>query len=433
MRYLLLAAAATALFFAAYWVLMRHEKRHQMVRWYLMGTLVLSLLLPAIHLRLAVPQQHIAGNLPGIFSQASLPGMASTDSTASTAATADAGSVSFAQVFLWVWLTGFAVAATLLAVRVLHLRRRMRALPCREEDGISLTLLDDDTPAFSFGKHIVVGTKSFSEAEVQQLVGHERVHVRQRHTADIMLCELAKVVLWFDPFIYLYARELKRVHEYIADSAMMSADYAKLFYHQVSGHRYSPLAHCFDYRMVHQRIAMMAQQRRHGGWLKPLAALPIVAMVLLVACSPKSNSPLVGQWEYVGITREFIYDDGKTDFQIMEEEPDNTYPRISDLNFRADGTATVIAWDVSNWVTDEENDDTKTLVPGDTFDYTPYAVEWQVVADTLLMCNDKGGREAFHIVSLDDDTLVFVSSSIFHLQNRGEGHTRETYTYRRKK
>ena len=343
MRYLLLAAAATALFFAAYWVLMRHEKRHQMVRWYLMGTLVLSLLLPAIHLRLAVPQQHIAGNLPG---------MASTDSTASTAATADAGSVSFAQVFLWVWLTGFAVAATLLAVRVLHLRRRMRALPCREEDGISLTLLDDDTPAFSFGKHIVVGTKSFSEAEVQQLVGHERVHVRQRHTADIMLCELAKVVLWFDPFIYLYARELKRVHEYIADSAMMSADYAKLFYHQVSGHRYRPLAHCFDYRMVHQRIAMMAQQRRHGGWLKPLAALPIVAMVLLVACSPKSNSPLVGQWEYVGITREFIYDDGKTDFQIMEEEPDNTYPRISDLNFRADGTATVIAWDVSNWVTD---------------------------------------------------------------------------------
>ena len=433
MKYLLLAASATALFFATYWFLMRREKRHTMVRFYLIGTLLLSFLLPAIHLRLAVPQQHIAVNSPSIASTTSLPSMASLSSTASTASTASTSSVSFAQVFFWVWLTGFAVAATLLAVRVLHLRRRMRVLPCREEDGISLTLLDDDTPAFSFGRHIVVGTKGFSEAEVQQLVGHETVHVRQGHTADTLLCELAKVVLWFDPFIYLYARELKRVHEYIADSAMMSADYAKLFYHQVSGHRYSPLAHCFDYRMVHQRIAMMAQQRRHGGWLKPLAALPIVAMVLLVACSPKSNSPLVGQWEYVGITREFIYDDGKTDFQIMEEEPDNTYPRISDLNFRADGTATVIAWDVSNWVTDEENDDTKTLVPGDTFDYTPYAVEWQVVADTLLMCNDKGGREAFHIVSLDDDTLVFVSSSIFHLQNRGEGHTRETYTYRRKK
>ena len=429
MNYLLLAATATALFFAAYWLLMRREKRHQMVRFYLLGTLLLAFLLPAVHLHIAVPHQYVMNEgATGIF-----PTM--TYQTAETSPTGQTSPILQADVnwLLWLWLAGAVAATAALLVRLVSLWRRMRGLPFEECDGVLVALLDDDTPAFSFGRRIVVGTRGFSEAEVQQLVGHERVHVRQRHTADIMFCELAKAMLWFDPFIYLYARELKRVHEYIADSAMMSADYAELFYHQVSGQQYVPLANSFDYRMVHQRIAMMAQQRRHGGWLKPLAALPIVAMVLLVACSPKSNSPLVGQWEYVGITREFIYDDGKTDFQIMEEEPDNTYPRISDLDFRADGTATVIAWDVSNWVTDEENNDTKTLVPGDIIDYTPYAIEWQVVADTLLMCNDKGGREAFHIVSLDDDTLVFVSSSIFHLQNRGEGHTRETYTYRRKK
>lgn len=427
MKYLLLAATATALFFAAYWLLMRREKRHQMVRFYLMGTLALAVLLPAVHLHIAVPHQYVMNEgATGIFPTL-------TYQTAQTSPTGHTSPTQQADInwLLWLWIAGAIVTTAVLLVRLVSLWRRMRGLSFVERDGVLVALLDDNTPAFSFGRRIVVGTRGFSEAEVQQLVGHERVHVRQHHTADIMLCELAKVVLWFNPFIYLYARELKRVHEYIADSEMMSADYAELFYHQVSGHRYSPLANGFDYRMVHQRIAMMAQQRRHGGWLKPLAALPIVAMVLLVACSPKSNSPLVGQWEYVGITREFIYDDGKTDFQIMEEEPD--YPRISDLNFRADGTATVIAWDVSNWVTDEENNDTKTLVPGDCFDYTPYAIEWQVVADTLLMCNDKGGREAFHIVSLDDDTLVFVSSSIFHLQNRGEGHTRETYTYRRKK
>lgn len=429
MRYLLLAATATALFFAAYWLLMRREKRHQMVRFYLMGTIALAFLLPTVHLHIAVPHQYVMNEgATGIFPTL-------TYQTAQTSPTGHTSPTQQADInwLLWLWIAEAIVTTAVLLVRLVSLWRRMRGLSFVERDGVLVALLDDNTPAFSFGRRIVVGTRGFSEAEVQQLVGHERVHVRQHHTADIMLCELAKVVLWFNPFIYLYARELKRVHEYIADSEMMSADYAELFYHQVSGHRYSPLANGFDYHMVHQRIAMMAQQRRHGGWLKPLAALPIVAIVLLVACSPKSNSPLVGQWEYVGITREFIYDDGKTDFQIMEEEPDNTCPRISDLNFRADGTATVIAWDVSNWVTDEENNDTKTLVPGDCFDYTPYAIEWQVVADTLLMCNDKGGREAFHIVSLDDDTLVFVSSSIFHLQNRGEGHTRETYTYRRKK
>ena len=429
MKYLLLATTATALFFAAYWLLMRREKRHQMVRFYLMGTIALAFLLPAVHLHIAVPHQYVMNEgATGIFPIL-------TYQTAQTSPTGQTSPIQQADInwLFWLWIAGAVVTTAALLVRLVSLWRRMRGLPFVERDGIKVALVDDSTPAFSFGRRIVVGTRGFTEAEVQQLVGHERVHVRQRHTADIMLCELARVVLWFDPFIYLYARELKRVHEYIADSEMMSADYAELFYHQVSGRCYSPLAHSFDYRMVHQRIAMMAQRRRRGGWLKPLAALPIVAVVLLAACSPKSNNSLVGQWEYVGITREFIYDDGKTDFQIKEEEPDNTYPRINDIDFRADGTATVIAWDVSKWVTDEENDDTKTLVPGDTFDYTPYAVEWQVVADTLLMCNDKGGREAFHIVSLDDDTLVFVSSSIFHLQNRGEGHTRETYTYRRKK
>lgn len=415
MRYLLLAAAATALFFAAYWVLMRHEKRHQMVRWYLMGTLVLSLLLPAIHLRLAVPQQHIAGNLPGIFSQASLPGMASTASTASTAATADAGSVSFAQVFLWVWLTGFAVAATLLAVRVLHLRRRMRALPCREEDGISLTLLDDDTPAFSFGKHIVVGTKGFSDAEVQQLVGHETVHVRQGHTIDTLLCELAKAVLWFDPFVYLYARELKRVHEYIADSAMMSASYAELFYHQVSGRSYSPLANGFDYRMVHQRIAMMARHRGRSGWLKPLAALPVAVAVLLAACSPKS-SPLVGHWEYVSGTSEHVFHGDNVPYPGFTVDMGEEH-MLDDLTFNADGTASFLAW--NNTMVDHK------------FVYEPCALEWQVVGDSLLLRNERG-EEVWHILQLDDETLVFVDSDIFTYHG-GDGHQRNTYTYRRKK
>ena len=191
--------------------------------------------------------------------------------------------------------------------------------------------IDDDTPAFSFGRHIVVGTLSFTNTEVQQIVGHETVHARQHHTADILLCEAAKCVLWFNPFVYLYAREMKRVNEYIADEEMMSADYAELFYHQLSGQRYSTLCNTFDYGMVQKRITMMARQRSVRGWLKPLAALPIVAAMLLAACQPKTNNLLVGQWEYVSNSREFIYDDGQTNFQIKEDEPDNTYPRISDL------------------------------------------------------------------------------------------------------
>ena len=433
MKYLLLAATATALFFAVYWLLMRNEKRHTMVRFYLLGSLLISLLLPTIHLRLAVPQHYvgeaavaaipIAQNIPSNLSDQNNQNTPSSLNDQNTQP-----SITLGQVLFWLWLAGCTAAFTLLVVRLLKLWRRMCALPYCEEEDMRLTLLDDDTPAFSFGRHIVVGTKGFSDAEVQQLIGHERVHVHQGHTADLLLCELIKAVLWFDPFVYLYARELKRVHEYIADNEMMSVEYAELFYHQVSGQCYSTLVHTFDYTMIHQRITMMARHRTLLGWLKPFAALPIVAGVLLAACQPKT-SPIVGEWEFVGINREYIYDDGQSNFHINEDEPDNAH-QLSHLNFRSNGTATIMAWDISSM------DSTFTCDHEHQFKYTPYNIEWQIVADTLLMSNDKGDREAVRIVSLNDETLIFVSSSIFRLHdsdNADYGRIRETYTYRRKK
>ena len=410
MRYLLLATLSSALFFAAYWLLMRKEKRHTMVRFYMVGTLVLALLLPTVHLQIAVPHQYVmnegaTGIFPTLKHQT-----AQTSPTGQTSPTQQTD-INWLQ---WLWLAGVAISAVLLAVRLLALRRRMRRLPFAERDGVLVALLDDDTPAFSFGRHIVVGTQGFSEAEVQQLVGHERVHVQQGHTADILLCEVAKCVLWFNPFIYLYARELKRVHEYIADSEMMSTDYAELFYHQVSGKQYMPLCNTFDYGMVHQRIAMMAGRRTSRGWLKPLVALPLATVVLLAACQPK-NSPLVGRWEYVSGTTEHIY------------HGDSPYPGftanmgeehlLDELEFHDDGSATVMAWN-SKW------DDHKMV-------YQPHGCEWQIVSDSLLLRNDRG-EEAWHILQLDDDTLVFIKSAIFTYHG-GDGHMRDTYTYRRKK
>lgn len=301
MSYILLSASATVLFFAAYWLLMRREKRHTMVRFYLLGTLFLSLLLPAIHLNITLPQHYVANGesspattITKIISQSgssdvssrsvpsSMPSISADESHSFAGPTVDAK-----HLVLIVWLTGCVATLALLVIRLAKLWHKLRIMPFHKVDGVCLTLLDDNTPAYSFGRHIVVGTKGFSENEVRQLFGHEVVHVRQGHTVDLLLCEVARVVLWFDPFVYLYLREIKRVHEYIADNEMMSADYAELFYHQVSGQRYSTLCNTFDYKLAHQRIAMMARQRSTRGWLKSLALVPLAVLVLVAACVPK--------------------------------------------------------------------------------------------------------------------------------------------------
>ena len=312
MKYLLLATIGTVLFFGSYWLLMRRETRFTMVRYYLLGTLLLSLLLPFIHLPL-IRQANYDGNNAEATAQLAYSttpdGMAMTYtstkggvseikltqdnngmrrislSEGGTTPTILDKVVDILPIIYWI---GVAVTMTLLTLRLARLQRRLGRLQYKMQDGVKVSVLNDDTPAYSFGKHVVLGRNGFSPTEMQQLIGHEMVHVRQRHTLDLLLSEVVKVILWFNPFVYLYQRELKRVHEYLADNAMLATDsgaaYAELFYHQVSGKPYSPIGNTFDYSLVKKRIAMMARRRsRHGGLL-PLVVLPIAFVVLLAGC-----------------------------------------------------------------------------------------------------------------------------------------------------
>ena len=327
MKYLLFCTVGTALFFGAYWLLMRRETRFNMVRFYLLGTLVLSLILPLIHLPL-LRQANYDGNDAAESAQlvySTTPdGMAMTYSSTKggvseikltqdnngmrrinlseggTTSTILDKVVDILPIIYWI---GVAVTMILLTIRLARLQRRLVRLPYKMQDGVKVSVLNDDTPAYSFGKHIVLGRNGFNPTEMQQLIGHEMVHVRQRHTLDLLFCEVVKAVLWFNPFVYLYQRELKRVHEYQADNAMLATDsgaaYAELFYHQVSGKPYSAIGNTFDYSLVKKRIAMMARRRsRHGGLL-PLVVLPIAFVVLLVGCV--SRQTLDGFYEVSSI------------------------------------------------------------------------------------------------------------------------------------
>lgn len=320
MRYLLLASVGTMLFFGTYWLLMRRETRFTMVRFYLLGTLLLALMLPLVHIPMQLPLFFHNENHAETI-QESIP---SAESVSMTFSSQQSGTIDIEatlhqniqgnrphsilipgtyqdfsrrdrlySALTFFYLVGCGIMLTLLVVRLLKLRSRLRRLPYRVVDGMRISELDDDTPAFSFGNHIVIGRNGFNPIEIEQLIGHETVHVRQRHTLDLLLCELAKALLWFNPFVWLYERELKRIHEYIADHEMLAtesgADYAALFYHQLSGRPYCPIGNTFDYRLVRQRIGMMSQRRSRRGWLKPLAVLPLVAVMLVACCEQEGT------------------------------------------------------------------------------------------------------------------------------------------------
>lgn len=320
-RYLILATIGSTLFFGVYWLLMRKETRFQMVRWYLLGTLALSLTLPAI--RITVAEQDFALLLPYSIPTAecesgsdfqgpmvTASGMEYFSLSGEDVPTAETQNVTFktqehtapAPFILKsdnssllttlgsLYIAGCAVMFILLLIRFCTTIRELHRFSFNAQN---IAFLDEDIPAFSFFGRIVVGRKGFTDEEVLQLVGHEQVHVRQHHSLDIAFAELAKVLLWFNPFVWFYSRELRRLHEYIADKKMLGkatgSDYAALFYHEVSGHRYCPIGNNFDYKITQKRITMMTQSKSRFGGLTPLMALPIAALVLFANCQFKNE------------------------------------------------------------------------------------------------------------------------------------------------
>ena len=70
---------------------------------------------------------------------------------------------------------------------------------------------------FSFFNWIVFNPKLFNDKELEQIITHEKIHAQQWHSIDILLVEVTSILLWFNPFIWLYKKDLRQNLEFIAD------------------------------------------------------------------------------------------------------------------------------------------------------------------------------------------------------------------------
>src|SRR6185312_1378413 len=138
--------------------------------------------------------------------------------------------------------------------------------------------------AFSFFNFLFIGDDA---PRAGTMITHELVHIRQKHSADIVFLEVLKIVSWFNPVVYLLQNSLKTVHEYIADeqTAAYETDalsYSSFLLNNAYGAGGSSITHSFfNYNLLKKRIIMLNQQRSGNlARLKYLAVIPICAALL---------------------------------------------------------------------------------------------------------------------------------------------------------
>lgn len=295
----LFSTLATGLFYGLYCLLLRRDCWLQLSRAFLLTTLAFSLLYPIIQL----PEMRLPTFDDGLMSDKlfaadsqivdALPVAGQTDTSRHTLVAIN--------VMTFIYLLGVALTVSVLLVQVVRTAVAIRRMPDQDNH---LHLIDDDTPPHSFFSHIVIGTHNLDNEQLQCILVHERLHVRQRHTLDLLAMRMMCCAAWFNPFAWLYVRELKAVQEYLADRAVLAAHgregYLGLLYREATGLGYGHITNNFQSINIKKRIKMMNKKKsRFGAW-KVLVTLPVAAMLMLVGCKQSTKQldeavPTVGQ------------------------------------------------------------------------------------------------------------------------------------------
>ncbi|AMJ66513.1 POTRA domain-containing protein [Hymenobacter sp. PAMC 26628] len=308
--YLAGASFCLAVFALAYRLLLARLPAFAWNRAYLLGALAAGVLLPlAARPGLAALLPRAAGAPAGALPFALHWPLGAPAAAAATGATAGVPGPDWAALALLALAAAYGLGALrrlAAAVRNLGaLRRLARQHPRTQLAGCTVVHLPaPGLPAFSFGRYVFLSPlhEALSAAERDQLLRHEQVHVRQRHTLDLLLVEALGVVFWFHGVVPYFGRQLKAVHEYLADAAVARAPagrvpYGELLIKLAAQQPPFALVHAFAHKQVFLRIRMLTQTPATPMQkLRFLFVLPVAAFAWAATAwaAPAPSAPAPG-------------------------------------------------------------------------------------------------------------------------------------------
>jgi len=268
---------------AYYFIALRNRKLHTFNRIYLLGALTLSLLLPL------VPVNWSPGALAGT---PLLSGSVERIQNISRSAENNIP-----------WLTigctaAFIVSGLLLLLsltRISSIYRLKTHWTVTKMEGYHLIKTDDTRAPFSFLNNLFWQKNIDPNDHINaRIYRHELAHIRGHHTWDSLFAQLLCNLCWMNPFFWLMQRELKIVHEFIADEATeMGGDaegFARMLLSSINEGRWLQPGHSFFQSPIKRRLIMLCniQQSRFAAARKLLVVPMVIAVTLAISCSKKA-------------------------------------------------------------------------------------------------------------------------------------------------
>ncbi|MBO5740637.1 MAG: M56 family metallopeptidase, partial [Bacteroidaceae bacterium] len=288
--YILKSSVCLALFYLFYRLLLSKETFHRFNRVALLGVLVLSFLIPLVQVSVHEP----SGVEQPFLSLEEMLLMADLE----PAGVVEEASVPFPwrALVLLVYILGifFFLGRHLWSLgRMLRLLRTSR----REklEGGITLFVHRAKVAPFSWMKMMAVSEEDLEENR-SAILTHERAHIANRHSWDLLLAEGCIFFQWFNPAAWLLKQELQNIHEFEADEWVIengidAKTYQLLIIKKAVGARLYSIANSFNHSSLKKRITMMIK-KKSNPWarLKYAYVLPLATVAVAAFARPEVSN-----------------------------------------------------------------------------------------------------------------------------------------------
>jgi N-acetylmuramoyl-L-alanine amidase len=298
LAYLLKVIVVSAILFGYYRLFLRNKRFHHYNRFFLLSALLLSVVLPFIRIPLLYQPENPVND--AVYRTVSV---INTDygeemPAESVAPMSESVFTLMNSIYL-LYAVGVLFLLTLVFKSLLYIRTLRKRYPAEKITSLRFYNTHEPGTPFSFFRSIFWNEQlSFNSREGQQIFRHELFHVQHQHSADRLLSEVLTAIFWFNPFFHLIKKELKAIHEFLADQFACSGSdryaYASLLVQQALESGKHAVTNHFFQNHIKRRIAMITQfqQSKYGYWSRVMVlpvSLLLFCFITLYAKKPASG------------------------------------------------------------------------------------------------------------------------------------------------
>ena len=272
--YLLKLSVSFGIVFLFYQLVLRRLTFYNWNRWYLLGYSLLSFIIPFIDISATLHNNELADSnmvqwIPLLYNKST-------------------GNNSFT---IWTILSlliviGMLIMLSRLIIQLVSFRKMMKKAQLISGDDINLYQVNESIIPFSFGNAVFINRHLHTADELEEIIRHEFVHIKQRHSIDIIISEILCLLNWYNPFAWMLRAAIRQNLEFVADNKVLENGINKKQYQylllKVIGDNQFSIAQKFNFSSLKKRIAMMNKNKSAQlHLLRFLFLLPVLAVILV--------------------------------------------------------------------------------------------------------------------------------------------------------